>query len=139
MHRLNTMRSKMKTYSIFLAAIMLLINPNIGFAQDDADTGEAESTIRLMGPAEAELPEAVTNEISLPAALADDSAAVENAEKGMATANENRERREEGLSIADEARGRSQEMVEEAEQNRENRGRSEDQPEPPNKPGPPGD
>lgn len=112
------------------------------WAQDDAGSDEAETTIRLMGAAEAELPDAVTKDIALPASLSVDSAAVEKAQAGMDTANENRQRREAGLATADEARRRGAEMAEEARENRENRGRSEDHvpdgtPEPPDNPGPP--
>ncbi len=110
----------------------ILLSANVAWAED-----EAESTIRLMGAAEAELPEAVTKEITLPAAITEDTAAVEKAAKGLQTANENRERREAGLSRADEARERGAEMSDEARNNRENRGRSEDRPEPPTNPGPP--
>lgn len=113
----------------------LLLGINNAWAQDG---DEAESTIRLMGAAEAELPEAVTKEITLPAAAAEDRAAVEDTARGLETANENRQRREEGLSTADEARERGADMADEAQDNRENRGRSEDRPEPPANPGPPG-
>ena len=124
-------------------ALGLLLGCSPVWAQDDGGddgngTDEAEATIRLMGKAEAELPDAVTKEITLPASVSEDSAAVENAAKGLETANENRERREEGLSRADEARDRGAELAEEAQQNRETRGRSGDRPEPPEPPGPPG-
>ena len=118
---------------IFCAA--LLLGANIAWAQDG---GEAESTIRLMGAAEAELPDAVTKEITLPEAVAVDSAAVENAARGLDAAKENRQRREDGLLQADEARERGADMADEAQDNRENRGRSEDRPDPPVDPGPPG-
>ena len=118
---------------IFCAA--LLLSANIAWAQDG---GEAESTIRLMGAAEAELPDAVTKEITLPEAVAVDSAAVENAARGLDAAKENRQRREDGLLQADEARERGADMADEAQDNRENRGRSEDRPDPPVDPGPPG-
>lgn len=105
---------------------------------DDESVDEAESTIRLMGAAEAELPNAVTKEISLPAAATEDEAAVDKASKGLEKANERNERREKGLSQADEARERGAEMSEEAKENRENRGRSGDRPQPPEPPkGPP--
>jgi hypothetical protein len=113
---------------------------SIVHAQDvDSDAEDpAETTIRLMGVAEAELPEAVTREITLPPAAIENSAAVENAEHGLATAKENRDRRENGLSSADEARERGEAMADEAAQNRENRGRSDDRPSPPEPPnGPP--
>lgn len=113
----------------------LLLSVNVAWALDG---DEAESTIRLMGAAEAELPEAVTKEIKLPEAVAEDSAAVDNAARGVDNANENRQRREKGLSQADEARERGADMADEARNNRENRGRSEDRPEPPVDPGRPG-
>jgi hypothetical protein len=116
----------------------LLLSANVAWTADDTDNGEAESTIRLMGVAEAELPEAVTKEISLPAAVAEDFAAVENAAKDLEMANENRQRRETGLTQADEARERGADMADEAQDNRESRGRSLDRPEPPTNPGPPG-
>lgn len=124
-----------------LVGITALLLSFSGVRADDPDDGErAESTIRLMGEAEAELPDAVTRVIALPAAVSEDSAAVENAAKqlkGLKKANERLERREEGLSKADDARDRGAEMANEARDNRENRGRSEDRPEPPNPPGPP--
>ena len=125
----------MNIKKMIICCTALLLSANIAWAQDD---GEAESTIRLMGVAEASLPDAVTKEITLPAAVAEDKAAVENAARGLEKANENRQRREEGLSTADEARERGAEMAGEAQENRENRGRSEDRPEPPANPGPPG-
>ena len=120
---------------MIICCTALLLSANVAWAQDG---DEAESTIRLMGAAEAELPEAVTKEITLPEAVAEDSAAVESAARELETANGNRQRREEGLSQAEEARERGAEMADEARDNRENRGRSEDRPEPPANPGPPG-
>lgn len=125
----------MNIRKMIICCTALLLSANVAWAQDD---GAAESSIRLMGAAEAELPEAVTKEITLPAAVAEDKAAVENAARGLEKANENRQRREEGLSTADEARERGAELAGEAQDNRENRGRSEDRPEPPANPGPPG-
>ena len=112
----------------------LLLSANVVWAEEG---DEAESTIRLMGAAEAELPEAVTKEITLPEAVAEDPAAINNAESRLETANENRQRREKGLSQADEARERGANMADEAQDNRENRGRSEDRHEPPANPGRP--
>jgi hypothetical protein len=101
-----------------------------------------ETTIRLMGAADAELPDAVTKEISLPDALAEDSAAVANAARGLETANENRmTRRDNGLSTAEAARERAAEMSDGAAENRENNGRSGERPDRPDRPepaGPPG-
>jgi hypothetical protein len=116
----------------WIYTVVLLMGFGSAWAQDEAD--EAETTIRLMGAAEAELPDAVTADIALPDSLPEDSAAVANAQAGIDTANENRQRREDGLSTADGARERAAEMAEEALENRENRGRSEDRPETPDLP-----
>lgn len=119
----------------FLSVITaLLLSLNVAWAQD----GGAEATIRLMGPAEADLPEAVTNPITLPEA-AEDTVAVDKAMFGLETANENRERREDGLEHADEAWERGLEMAGEARDNLEALGRADDLPEPPVDPGPPSD
>ena len=120
---------------VFGALVLLSVSPSVQ-AQDDDD--EAEITIRLMGAADAELPAAVTEQIVLPPAAREDTAAVENAQRGIDTANDNRARREEGLANADEARERGAEMSEEARENAENRGRSEDRPDPPGRPDDPG-
>ena len=120
--------------TFFVTSTALLLSSGAAWT---ADGDEAESTIRLMGAAEAELPEAVTKEITLPAAITEDKAAVEKAAEGLAKANQNRERREAGLTQADEARERGAEMAEEAQSNRETRGRSDDRPDPPTEPGPP--
>jgi hypothetical protein len=116
----------------WICAVVLLMGFGSAWAQDEDD--EAETTIRLMGAAEAELPDAVTADIALPDSLPEDSEAVENAQAGIDTANENRQRREDGLATADQARERGAEMAEEALENRENRGRSEDRPERPDVP-----
>ena len=128
----------MKIKTLTLTAATLLLTANAAWTADEAEGDSAESTIRLMGAAEAELPEVVTKEIMLPTALREDSKAVEKAAKGLNTANENRKRGESGLSQADEARERGAEMAKEAKENRENRGRSDEhRPEPPPNPGPP--
>lgn len=124
-----------KTAGTWLVALLLCFGS--AWAQDDGKEDEAEITIRLMSAADAELPDAVTDEIALPAVLGEDPAAVENARFGLDTANENRERREDGLATADEARERAAEMAEEAQENRENRGRAGDPPERPDVPEPP--
>ena len=122
-----------------LSILCLCSSASVVLAQED-DTGPddaAESTIRLMGAAEAALPDAVTKEIMLPPAVMENSAAVENAQRGLQRAQENRERRENGLSRADQAREHGTEMADEARQNRENRGRFDDRPNPPERPDPP--
>jgi hypothetical protein len=135
------MKSHIEIRNLFvgISILCLLLSASVVLAQEDdvSDKDPAEATIRLMGAAEAELPEAVTNEIKLPAAAVENSAAVENAARGLQKARENRDRRENGLSRADEAREHGAEMAEEARQNRENRGRFEDRPTPPDRPDPP--
>ena len=121
---------------MIICCTALLLSANVAWAEAD---DEAESTIRLMSAAEAALPDAVTKEITLPEAIAEDAVAVVNAARGLETANQNRQRREAGLSQADEARERGADMAGEAQDNRENRGRSEDRPKPPVDPGRPGD
>jgi hypothetical protein len=104
-----------------------------------ADNSDAEATIRLMSKSEAELPEAVTREITLPEHLLaenaeDRGAAVEKAEQGLMKANERTEHRDAGQDQAEEARDRGTEAKENAKENRGNRGRSEDHPTPPQDP-----
>lgn len=124
----------MKTKTlIYILGAMLLTGGN-SWAADDA-----EATIRLMGKAEAELPDAVTREIALPEHLLatdieDQDAVVGKAENGLAKANERNAHREQGQDQAAEARERNAEMNEKAEENRESRGRSEDHPTPPETP-----
>jgi hypothetical protein len=125
----------MNIKKMIICCTALLLSANIVWADDG---NEAESTIRLMGAAEAALPEAVTKEITLPEAVAEDATAVDNAARGHETANKNKERRKEGLAQADEAHERGADMANDAQNNRENRGRSEDRPEPPVDPGRPG-
>jgi hypothetical protein len=129
---------EMKIKTLTLTAAALLLTANVAWTADETEGDTAESTIRLMGAAEADLPEAVTKTITLPEALGEDSKAVEKAANGLETANENRQRRESGLSNADEARARGANMADEAKENLENRGRSDEpRPEPPSNPGRP--
>ena len=119
---------------------MILMGVSTGaWATGDDD---AEATIRLMGTAEAGLPDAVTKTIELPPHLRvesdDQVAAVEKARKGHDKANERHDKREKGLSQADAARDRGAEMSEKAKDTRGNRGRAEDRPEPPGRPDQPG-
>ena len=122
----------MKKVTLIFATTVLLVSGS-GWAADDA-----EATIRLMGNAEAERPDAVTKQITLPEHLLletkDQVSAVEKAEKGLAKANERHARREQGQDRAAEAREHAAEMKEKAKENRENRGRSEDHPTPPETP-----
>ena len=119
--------------TLILATTALLASGG-GWAADDA-----EATIRLMGKAEAELPDAVTREITLPEHLLaakpeDQAATLERAEKGLEKANERNAHRDKGQDPAAEARSNGAEMQEKAKENRENKGRSEDHPTPPETP-----
>ena len=124
----------MKKVTLIFATTVLLAS-GTGWAADDA-----EATIRLMGKAEAELPDAVTKQITLPAHLLavepeDQVAAVEKAEKGLAKANERNEHGNKGQERAAEAREHAAEMQEKAKENRKHRGRSkDDRPTPPETP-----
>ena len=123
----------MKKVTLIFATTVLLVS-GTGWAADDA-----EATIRLMGVAEAELPDAVTKQITLPAHLLleteDQVATVDKAEKGLAKANERHARREQDQDQAAEAREHAAEMQEKAKNNREQRGRSkDDRPTPPEPP-----
>lgn len=127
---------------IILALALMAFSGNGWTAMSDDD---AEATIRLMGKAEAELPDAVTKEITLPQHLLDankedQNTAVENSAKGLKTANENRDKKHgnDASEQAQEARERGQEMSDKAKENRENRGRSKDRPDPPGRPDNPG-
>ena len=125
----------MKNKVLIPAAIALMVVSADARAADDDG---AEATIRLMGTAEAELPDAVTKRISLPPHLLveseDQVSTVEKAKKGHDNANERLDRREKGLSQADLAREHGEEMSEKAKEVRENKGRSEDRPDPPERP-----
>jgi len=131
----------MKTkHAVSITLLSLLFSASPLLAEDPEDADELDATMRLMGNAEAQLPEAVINPISMPDHLEEDSAAAVNSESGHLQANEARKRREQGLATADAA----QDMAEAAKETRENHGRSEDLPDPPNRPevpnpgGPPG-
>jgi len=119
------------------AALLLLSGTGVVWADDGA-----EATIRLMGKSDDELPQAVTKDLKLPEHLLEVSEeeqvkAVEKAEKGLANAQNHRdEGRANGQNQAAESRAHGQEMAEQAKDNRENRGRSEDPPGPPENPNP---
>ena len=78
-----------------IVAFSVVLASGSAMAQDTTDEGDA--TIRLMGNAEAALPDAVMKEIRLPANMKEDFAAVENSAKGHDMANENRTRMGEGM------------------------------------------
>jgi hypothetical protein len=131
------MADTMKRKLVLISTAGLLLGFSSAWAQEE----DAEATMRLMGHADAELPDAVTRDIALPDSVPEDSAAMANAQRGLDQANESRARREVGLAIAEEARERGADMAHEAMQNRETRGRSRDLPQRPDVPerqGPPG-
>jgi hypothetical protein len=123
---------------LLIPAAVLLMGVSAGAWADDDDG--AEATIRLMGTAEAERPDAVTKTITLPAHLmveGDDQVATVDKAKGHDKANERLDKREKGLSQADAAREKGAEMSEKAKENREARGRSDERPGRPDNPGQP--
>ena len=123
---------------LLIPAAVLLMGVSAGAWADDDDG--AEATIRLMGTAEAERPDAVTKTITLPPHLmveGDDQVATVDKAKGHDKANERLDKREKGLSKADAARDKGAEMSETAKENREARGRSDERPGRPDNPGQP--
>jgi hypothetical protein len=123
---------------LLIPAAVLLMGVSAGAWADDDDG--AEATIRLMGTAEAERPDAVTKTITLPAHLmveGDDQVATVDKAKGHDKANERLDKREKGLSQADAAREKGAEMSEKAKENREARGRADERPGRPDNPGQP--
>ena len=114
--------------------LAVCLSAGTAWAQEDDD---AETTIRLMGVAEAELPDVVMNEITLPDAAKPNEAAVDKLEAALAHAGPGNLPEQ---SRAEEALERAKATVQEARANRENRGRGEDMPGPPeDRPGPPDD
>ena len=122
--------------TIALLGTAMIFSSSPAWTQEQADEDPTSATIRLMSNAEAELPGAVIKNIKLPENLAVDSEAVENSRRGLATADQNRLVGNKGLDQAEEARQRNNDMAESAQENRENQGRSDDRPEPPDRPGP---
>lgn len=113
-----------------LLALFLSAAP--AWAEDDA-----EATIRLMGAAEAMLPEAVMNTILLPSSAKPNEAAVDKLEAALAHAGPGNLPEQ---SRADEALENAKLQAQEARANRENRGRGSDMPgRPDDLPGPPDD
>lgn len=127
----------MKPYKILVAVSILLVAVP-AWAQEDGNDDPTRATIRLMGDAEATLPDAVFKEIKIPESLREDSAAADAAAKGLETANQNRLEGNQGSARSEAAREKASDMADAAKENRENRGRSGDRPEPPDPPrGPP--
>jgi hypothetical protein len=123
-----------------LWAGVLLLGTSGAWADEDG-VPNAEATIRLMDEADAELPDAVMNEVTLP-----DLPASSKGADGLVTAEENQGRRDTGQDVADgtleNARDNANSVAEDALENVEQRGRSEehrqdDPPGPPDQPGPP--
>ena len=117
-------------FFVATASIVFLLTSGQSWAQEENGGDESEATIRLMQRADAELPDAVMREIPLPAA----DNIPEQAEDGLATA---ASKRDKGLSNAEEALERNAEMIQNALDNVENRGRNENMPDTPA--GPPDD
>ena len=132
-----------KFYILVGLALILSMGNAMSQETDGNDEDEMDVTMRLMGKAEAELPDAVIKPITLPDAVLkhnSESPAVAASEHGMIMAN--KLHGEEGLQKADAARERASEMSNQAQNDRETHGRSEDRPEPPPRPenpGPPGE
>jgi len=122
---------KINTQSLALLAVVLVF----ATGQSQADD-EGELTMTLITNPDAELPEAVTKTLELPAAAA--AAGMDNSSKGQGIANGARDKRAKGLDKAADAQERGsefgQDMADSARDNRENRGRSN----PPIPPTPPG-
>jgi hypothetical protein len=127
----------MKHKILILTALLLT-----GFSASGwtAMADDAEATIRLMEASEAEDSSEVTRVISLPDHLLNEDSqakAVEKAEKGLHTATENVNKNELPSSASEQARDARDaagDMSENAMENRANRGRSGDRPQPPDRP-----
>lgn len=127
-----------------MVVLLLMFAGNSASADDDVD---AETTIRLMGAAEANSTFAVTQDIALPPNARIDadppgrskSAAASDKDRGNRGQRDQRERNDRGRSRADEARDNARDMADNAHENRENRGRSGDRPDRgrPDRPDPP--
>ena len=124
-------------HAVIVATIMLLFSFSLALAEDAGDNGELDATMRLMDDAEAASSLAVTQPIQLPEHLRVDSVAADKSAKGMEAANAGSENSAFGRDTADAASERASGMSEAAKDNRENHGRSEDLPDPPNRPDPP--
>jgi len=124
-----------RKYTLLWTASLLL-----GFSGAWADEPElpVEATIRLMDAADAELPDAVMNEVTLP-----DLPVSSQGASGLATAENNIGRRDIGQDVAEgaleNARDNANSMAEDALENVEQRGRSEEMmpDDPPDPKGPP--
>jgi len=134
----------MKTnITVLVFGLVLLFSMGIVLAEETDESDEMEATMRLMDNADADLPYAVIKVIELPEHLRDEDSskynptAVEASANGLPTAEEKR-RGDDGLTHAEEALERAADMADQAQDNQETRGRSEDHPEPPGQPDIPG-
>ena len=117
-------------YIVTIAGVVFLLISCQAWSLDDP----SQATIRLMDRADAKLPDAVTNNISLPDALPTDSARA--ATDAITKAADNRAT---GIAKAEAALARIGDMLDTALENVEDRGRSDELPVPPvNPPDPPG-
>ena len=135
------MKTKRLTFVTLTAAALLLFS-SAGWTADD----DAEATIRLMGAAEADEPEAVTKELAIPEHLLENASeegvkrALQNSADGLANAANRGEKKgfehagSRGQERSEDARERNAEMSEKTKETREAKGRSEDRPEPPETP-----
>lgn len=105
---------------IATSCLAVMLSAGTAWAQDDA-----EATIRLMGAAEAELPDVVMNEITLPTSAKPNAAAVEKLEAALAHAGPGNLPEQ---SNAEEALQHAKEAAANARSNREDRGRGNDMP-----------
>ncbi len=134
----------MKSRLFIPAAITLMGISGLAWADKPEPANpddDGEVTISLM-PAGADVPDVVTNRIALPTLDLSNEVAndkVKRAKAALEHAEQKRtEGRDHGWSHANAAREQAQDMADDAKANRENRGRSEDRPDPPNRPDDPG-
>jgi hypothetical protein len=132
---------------ILIPALIALMGVSAGAWADKPDPDDdGDVTITLMPPGNG-APEIVMKQIELPDLDLDNETANDKVENARQRLNQietsGNAGREHGWSHANEAHQRAQDMAENASNNRESRGRSEDKrperPEPPNPPGPPED
>lgn len=135
----SNMSRKLREISRGLWLLPLMLGTGVVLA-DEHESMPAEATIRLMDDADADLPDAILNDIPLP-----DLPATSQGEGGLENAAGNAERREIGQEVAERTRDNAREnaadmasearenarenaadMASEARDNAESRGRSEE-------------
>lgn len=128
----------MSAKALFVLGMASLITAPPCWADDNGE--DAELTMTLITDPDAELPEAITKTLVLPAAAS--AAGMDNSAPGQGKGNAGNGQDapdNQGLDIANEAKERGkefgQENAEAAQENRENRGRGPDNP--PDRPEPP--